>query len=63
MDVPPQDVVFQIDIAPNIFKNLSPYVREFLISEEVQFPPRPPTETNHNKNQWLLLVINASVEA
>ena len=42
---------------------MSPDVREFLISERVQVPPRPPTENNHQGNQRLLLVRNVAVEA
>ena len=34
-----------------------------MISEGVQVPQRLPTETNHQGNQRLLLIINAAVEA
>ena len=40
-DALPQDVVFPLDI------NFSTNVREFLISEGFQIPPRLPTETNN----------------
>ena len=59
----PQDVAFPLDIAGTFFKTLSPYVRDFLISEGFQVPPRPPTENNHQVNQRLLLVRNAAVES
>ena len=42
-----QDVAFPLDIDATFFNNLNPGVREFLISEVVQVPPSPPTETNH----------------
>ena len=48
------DGAFPLDIAANFFNNLGPDVREFLISEGVQVPPRPPTETNHQVNHRLL---------
>ena len=54
----PKDVVFLLDMTANVFNNFSPDVREFLISEGVRLPPSPPTETNHQVNQSLLLVIN-----
>ena len=52
-----------MDIATTLFNNLRPDGREFLISEGVQVPQRLPTETNHQGNQRLILVINAAVEA
>ena len=58
-----QDVAFPLDVSETIFKNLIPDVRYFLISEGVQVPPRPPTETNHQGNQRLILVRNVEVEA
>ena len=42
---------------------MSPYVRDFLISEGVQVPQRLPIETNHQINQRVVLVRNAAVEA
>ena len=42
-----QDFALPLDIAANLFNNLGPDVRELLISEGVQVPPRPPTEKNH----------------
>ena len=63
IDALPQDIFLPQDITANFFNNLSPNVRKFYISEGVQVPPRLPTETNHQGNQRLLLVINASVEA
>ena len=57
----PQDVALPMDISETIFNNLSLDVREFLMSEGVQVPPRPPTETNHQGNQRLPLVRNAAV--
>ena len=62
IDALPQDVAFPLDIAATFFKNWSLEVREFLISEGVQVPPRPPTENNHQGNQRLLLVRNSPVE-
>ena len=47
IDALAQDVAFPLDIAVTFFKNLSPEVREFLISEGVQVPTRPPNENNH----------------
>ena len=62
MVAPPQDVVFLLDIASAFFNNLSTDVIEFLISEGVQVPPRPPTKNNHQGNQRLLMVKNAAAE-
>ena len=59
----PQDVASLLDIAATFFNKLSTEVRDFLISEGVQVPPRPPTENNHLGNQRLLLVRNAALEA
>ena len=50
IDALPQDVEFPLDIDTTLFNKLSPNAREFLISEGVQVPPRPPTETNHQGN-------------
>ena len=47
----------------HFFKNLSPYVREFLVSKRVQVPPIPATQTNHQGNQRLIFFRNAAVEA
>ena len=63
IDELPHDVAFPFDIAVTFFNNLSPYIRDLLISEGVQVLPRPPTEKNHQWNQRLLLVRNAAVEA
>ena len=63
IDAFPQDVAFPLDIATTFFNNLSTKVREFLISEGVQVPPRLPTGNNHQGNQRLILVRNAAVEA
>ena len=49
IDALPQDAVFLLDIAANLFNNLSPNVREFLISEGIQVHPRTPTKTNHQR--------------
>ena len=62
IDALPQDFTFPLDVSGTFFNNLSPDVREFLTSEGVQVPPRPPTETNHQGNQRLLLVINETVK-
>ena len=62
IDALPQDFTFPLDVSGTFFNNLSPDVREFLISEGVQVPPRPPTETNHQGNHRLLLVINETVK-
>ena len=40
IDALPQEVGFPLDIAAKFFKNLSPNVREFIISEGVQVPQR-----------------------
>ena len=58
-----QDVALPLDIFATLFNNLGPEVRELLISEGVQAPPRPPTEKNHQGKQRLILVKNAAVEA
>ena len=63
IDALPQDVAFPLDIAAKFFNNFSPDVREFLISERFQVPPRPPNENYHQGNQRLLLVRSAAVEA
>ena len=63
IDVLPQDVVLPLDIAATFFNTLIPEVREFLIQEGVNYPPRKPTETNPKGNQRLPLVINAAAEA
>ena len=52
-----------MDIAATFFNNLSPNIREFLISEGVQVPPRTRTENNHQGNQRVFKVRNAAVEA
>ena len=51
-----------MDIDATFSNNLSPDVIEFLISEGVRVPSRPPTENNHQGKQRFLLVINAAVE-
>ena len=53
--------VLPLDIAADLFNNLSPNIIELLIPEWLHLTPRPPTETNHQGNQRLLLVINSSV--
>ena len=50
MDVLSQDIVFPLDIVVTFFNNLSSDMREFLVSEGIQFHPRLPTETNHQDN-------------
>ena len=55
IDALPQDVVFPLDINETFLNNLIPDVREFLISERVWVPPRPPTETNNQVNQRIIL--------
>ena len=52
-----------LGIAATLFKNLSPDVREFLISEEVKVPQGLTTEIKHQLNQRILLVRNAAVKA
>ena len=59
----PQDVVFTLYITATFFKILSPNIREFLISERVQVPPRTITKIDHQGNHKLLLIRNAAVEA
>ena len=59
----PEKVVFPLDTTATFFNNLRPCVRALLISEGVQVPQRPPTETNNHGNQRLLLVRNAAVES
>ena len=63
IDVLLQEVGFPLDIASKFFHNLSPGVRDFLISEGVKVPKRIPTETNHQGNQRLILVGNSAVES
>ena len=62
IDALPQELGFPLDIAATLFNNLSPDVREFLISEGVQVTQKLPTETIHQGNQRLILVRNAAVE-
>ena len=47
IDALPQDLISLLEISATFFKNLSIKVRELLISEGVQVPPMPPTETNN----------------
>ena len=63
IDALPQDVALPLDIAANFFNNLSPNVREFLVLEWIQVPPRLPTEKNHQGKQSLLWFINTTVES
>ena len=63
IDALPQDSALPLYIAATFFNNLSPKVRQFLISEGVQVTPRPRTENNHQVNQRLRLVRNAEVNA
>ena len=56
-----QDFTFPLDIDATLFKNLSPDVRELLISERVKVYPRTPTKNNHQGNQRPLLIRNAIV--
>ena len=58
-----QEVVLPLVIVATFFINLSPDVREFLISEGVQVSLRLQSETNHQGNHRLLLVRNAAPEA
>ena len=55
IDALPQDMVLPLDINETFFNNLIPDVREFLISERVWVPQRPPTETNNQVNQRIIL--------
>ena len=57
-----QEVGFPLYISAKSFNNLSPDVREFLISEGVQVNYRLPTETNLQGNQRLILVRNSAAE-
>ena len=50
IDALPQEVGFLLEISAEFFNNLSPDVREFLISEGVQVPQRLPKETNQQGN-------------
>ena len=58
----PHDVVLTLDITANVFNDLSPDIREFLITEGVQVPLKIPMETNHQGNQMLLFVRNSAPE-
>ena len=62
MDALPQDVAFPLDIAATFFTKLIPDIKKFFISEGVQFPPRPSTENNQQRNQRLLFIRNDSVK-
>ena len=55
IDALPQYLLFLIYIAATNFNNVSTKMRELLISEGFQFPLSPPTDTNHQVNQRLLL--------
>ena len=63
IDALPQDMVFSLEISATFFNKLSPKIRDFLISEGAQDPPRTPTQTNHQRNQRLLLVRNSAMGA
>ena len=63
IDALPQDAVFPLDINETFFNNMSTKVRELLILEGVQVPPRPPNENNHQGKQRILLVRNVAVES
>ena len=63
IDALTHNFTFPLDIDATFFDNLSPGVREFLISEGFQVHPRPPTEKNHQRNQRLILVKNVAVGA
>ena len=54
--------MFLLDIASTFFKISRPDIQEFLVSEGFQAPTIPPFETNHKKNQRILLVNNAALD-
>ena len=58
----PHDVVLTLDITANVFNDLSPDIREFLITEGVQVPLKIPMETNYQGKQMLLFVRNSAAE-
>ena len=58
----PHESGFLLDVTAALLNNLSPYVREFLIPEEVQVSQRLTMENNHQGNQSILLVRNAAAE-
>ena len=62
IDSLPQELGSPLDITATFFNNLSPNVRDLLISEGVQVPKRLTTETNHQGKQRLILVRNTAVE-
>ena len=47
IDALPQEVLFPLNTAETFLNNLSTDVGEFLMSEGVQVPSMPPTETNN----------------
>ena len=57
-----QVVVLTLGITATLLNSLRPDITEFLTSEGVHPPPRPPTKTNHQVNPRLFLVINVDVE-
>ena len=61
IDSLPQEVVLTLEISTTFFNNLSPDVREFLISEGVQVPQRITAETNHQGKHMLILIRNVAV--
>ena len=63
VDALSQNVLFSLDISAIVFNNLIPDVRELLIPEGIQVPPRTPTETNHQGNQRIILARNVVAEA
>ena len=63
IDALPQDVAIPLYISAAFFNTLSTSVREFLISEGVQFHLRSSTENNHQGNQRLYLVKNVAVDS
>ena len=56
------DVALSLEISATLFDNLSPDIRELLISEGIQVSPRPSAENIYQGNQRLLLVRNAALE-
>ena len=61
IDALQHDSAFPLGITANFFKKFITDVRELLISEGFQVTLRPPTETNNEVNQRLILFINVSV--
>ena len=63
IDALQQYIVLPLNISKNLLNNLSPNVRKFWLSEEIQALPRPLTGINHQRNERIIFVRNTAAEA